>query len=31
MTLTVADIEAMDRAALVAAWSEMFQNPVPKG
>ena len=31
MTLTVADIEAMDRAALLAAWSEMFRDPVPKG
>ena len=30
MTLTVADIEAMDRAALVAAWSEMFRDPTPK-
>ena len=31
MTLTVAEIEAMDRAALLAAWSEMFPDPVPKG
>ncbi len=31
MTRTVADIEAMDRAALLAAWSEMFRDPVPKG
>ena len=31
MMLTVADIEAMDRAALVTAWSEMFPDPVPKG
>ena len=31
MTLTVADIEAMDRPALVATWSEMFPYPVPKG
>ena len=29
--MTVAEIEAMDRAALVAAWSEIFHTPVPKG
>jgi hypothetical protein len=29
--VTVAEIEAMDRAALVAAWSEVFHTPVPKG
>ena len=27
---TVAEIEAMDRAALVAAWSELFAAPVPR-
>jgi hypothetical protein len=31
MTLTAAEIETMDRAALLAAWSEVFQSPVPKG
>ncbi len=32
MTLpTVAEIEAMDRAALVAAWDALFGTPVPKG
>ena len=31
MTLTVADIEAMDRAALMAAWLALFRSPVPKG
>ena len=31
MKLTVADIEAMDRAALMTAWSDLFQSPVPKG
>lgn len=31
MTPTVADIEAMDRAALMAAWSDLFRSPVPKG
>ena len=31
MSLKVADIEAMDRAALLAAWSYLFQTPVPKG
>ncbi|QFT71765.1 DUF2924 domain-containing protein [Ruegeria sp. THAF33] len=29
--MTVAEIEAMDRAALVTAWSEVFRTPVPKG
>ena len=24
-------IEAMDRAALIAAWSDLFKTPVPKG
>jgi hypothetical protein len=28
---TVAEIEAMDRAALIAAWSEVFGSPAPKG
>ena len=31
MKLTVAEIETVDRAALVAAWSEVFQSPAPKG
>ncbi len=31
MTPNVAEIEAMDREALVAAWSDMFQGPAPKG
>lgn len=31
MTPTVAEIEAMDRAALMAAWSDLFRSPVPKG
>jgi hypothetical protein len=31
MTLpTLEAIEAMDRAALIAAWSELFDTPVPK-
>ena len=29
--MTVAEIEGMDRAALVAAWSDIFRTPVPKG
>jgi hypothetical protein len=29
--IRVADIETLDRAALVAAWSEVFRTPVPKG
>jgi hypothetical protein len=29
--MTIAEIEAMDRAALVAAWSEVIRTPVPKG
>ena len=29
--MTVAEIEAMDRGALVAAWREVFRTPVPKG
>ena len=29
--MTVAEIEAMDRAVLVAAWSDLFRTPVPKG
>jgi len=28
--MTIAQIEAMDRAALVAAWSKTFRTPVPK-
>lgn len=28
---TVAEIEAMDRAALIAAWSYLFKSDVPKG
>ncbi len=31
MTLTVTEVEAMDRAALMTAWSDLFQSPVPKG
>lgn len=31
MTPSVADIEAMDRAALIDAWARMFATPVPKG
>ncbi|WP_232823167.1 DUF2924 domain-containing protein [Oceanibium sediminis] len=30
MMPSVADIEAMDRTALVAAWSEVFATPVPR-
>jgi hypothetical protein len=29
--IRVEDIEAMDRAALVAAWSDVFDVPAPKG
>jgi hypothetical protein len=29
--MTVAEIETMDRAALVAAWSKLVRTPVPKG
>lgn len=29
--MTVAEIEGMDRAALIAAWSDIFRTPVPKG
>ena len=29
MMASVADIEAMDRAALIAAWSGIFSTPVP--
>ncbi len=29
--MTVAEIETMDRAALVAAWSAICRTPVPKG
>lgn len=28
---TVSEIEAMDRAALLAAWERFFDTPVPKG
>lgn len=28
---TVAEIEAMDRAALIAAWSNIFKSDAPKG
>ena len=31
MKLSVAGIEVMDRAALIAAWTGLFQSPVPKG
>lgn len=30
MRLSVAEIETMDRAALIAAWAEVFGTPVPK-
>lgn len=29
--IQVADLETMDRAALLAAWSEVFGTPAPKG
>ncbi len=29
--IRVADLETMDRAALIAAWTEIFGTPVPKG
>lgn len=29
--MMVTEIETMDRAALVAAWREVFRTPVPKG
>lgn len=29
--ICVADLEPMDRAALVAAWATLFGKPVPKG
>lgn len=31
MMPTVAEIEAMGRAALLAAWSDLFKSEVPKG
>lgn len=31
MMPTVAEIEAMDRVALIAAWSDLFRTDVPKG
>ena len=31
MMLKVTEIEAMDRAALMTAWSDLFQSPAPKG
>ena len=30
MSLSVAEIETMDRTALIAAWNEVFGTPVPK-
>ena len=30
MKLSVAEIETLDRAALIAAWDEIFGTPVPK-
>jgi hypothetical protein len=30
VSLSVAEIESMDRAALIAAWDEVFGTPVPK-
>lgn len=29
--MTVAEIEIMDRSALIAAWTMIFRTPVPKG
>ena len=29
--MTIVEIEAMDRAALITAWSKTFRTPVPKG
>ena len=29
--MTVAELETMDRAALIAAWSGVFKRPAPKG
>ena len=29
--IRVADLETMDRAALLAAWSEIYGTPAPKG
>ena len=29
--MKIADLETMDRAALIAAWSRAFRTPVPKG
>jgi hypothetical protein len=29
--IRVADLETMDRAALIAAWTDIFNTPVPKG
>ncbi|RYH06260.1 DUF2924 domain-containing protein [Tropicimonas sp. IMCC6043] len=29
--IRVADLETMDRAALIAAWTDVFGTPVPKG
>ncbi|RYH05388.1 DUF2924 domain-containing protein, partial [Tropicimonas sp. IMCC6043] len=29
--IRVADLETMNRAALIAAWTEIFSTPVPKG
>lgn len=31
MRLAVAEIETMDRAALIAAWDHLLSEPVPKG
>ncbi|MBT8473905.1 MAG: DUF2924 domain-containing protein, partial [Alphaproteobacteria bacterium] len=30
MKLPIAEIETMDRSALIAAWNEVFGTPVPK-
>lgn len=30
MTSKLTDIEAMDRAALISAWEDVFKKPVPK-
>ena len=29
--MTVAELEALDRVALIKAWSDVLRTPVPKG
>jgi hypothetical protein len=29
--IRLADLETMDRAALLAAWAQVFKSPAPKG